>query len=426
MAVAGNSRITDKAWSLIAKACRWIGAIGAAGLLCLIGASLWYAHQVHEATACQEGSVPNNVVLSTADATGVRILGIQPNDVQLNHILCVRVDNVVTKAKRDELEANLLLAQKAVDTATGKSETAGQPHAPAIDPRIADALQSKAQTDLAAAKAAMQDALKPRVMVLYLNGKASPLTATASADWAPHTLTFEITAPDDANSADAAYWRSLLAEPTSEGRIPLRVGVAEQGAPPPVVNLTGVSGKTQSEALTFLLYTPRFMRLAAAAMVAIMLGLFGVAYSSTLLRMGGEGSAYSLSLVQMAIWLVLTSTGFVYIWLVAGQWQNVFSSGLFVLIGISGATATAARIMDRDQPAPASAGFFYDLVGNWQGGAVQLQRLQIIVWTAILALIFCWNVVAKLTLTSFDANLLILTGIANGVYVSLKPQEQKP
>jgi len=57
---------------------------------------------------------------------------------------------------------------------------------------------------------------------------------------------------------------------------------------------------------------------------------------------------------------------------------------------------------------------------------VQLQRIQIIAWTVILALIFFWNVLSKLTLTSFDANLLVLTGIANGVYVSLKPQEKKP
>jgi len=419
-------------WSKIAGWCRKIGIAGVVGLVFLIAYSLYLSHEAHRGGGCFDEPV-QNVTVSESAPEGVRIIGIQPTDLELNRYLCIRVDNVVSATKQTALLADVTVAANAVKASDQTSKAAqaaaiGGSAAPAqADTKLADAAQTKAKADLDAAKAAFDDAQKPRTMILYLNGKASPLTAPARASPGPQTLTFEITAPEDANSADAAYWRSLLASPTKDGRIPLRIGVAEQGAPAPLVNLYEVNGSNIKQPITFLIYTPYLKYGALAAMIAIVMLFFGMAYDTALLRMGREkDSAYSLALVQMAIWFVLTTTGFVYIWVVTGQFQNVFTSGLFVLIGISGATATAAFAIDRGQTAPTSNGFLYDIVGAWQGGDVQLPRLQIVAWTVILALIFFWNVLAKLTLTSFDTNLLVLTGIANGVYVSLKPQEPKP
>jgi hypothetical protein len=431
-----DSALGDTTWRKIAAASRKIGVAGFVGLILLIAYNLYQAHEANHGGDCFN-SLDANVSVPNVSAEGVRVIGIQPGEVELNRNLCVRVDNVVSATKQNALASDLTvaaIAAKASDQSTKmvrKATVAGagtEAAAPGLaDVKLAEAVQTKASADLDKAKAALDDAQKPRTMVLYLNGKASPLTATARAIPDPQTLTFEITAPEDANSADAAYWRALLATPTSNGRIPLRIGVAEQGAPAPLVHVTEVNAADGKRPLTFTIYRPYLKYGALAAMVAITLLFFGLSYDTTLLRIGREpDSAYSLALVQMAIWFILTTTGFVYIWVVTGQYQNVFTSGLFVLIGISGATATAAFAIERGHRAPTSNGFLYDIVGAWKGGEVQLQRVQILVWTIILALIFFWNVLGKLVLTSFDTNLLILTGIANGVYVSLKPQEPKP
>jgi hypothetical protein len=417
-------------WGTIAATCRVLGAVGLAVLIFAIAASLWISHEANNNGGC--GSKPlKNVDVSLA-ATGVRITGLQPAALELNHALCVQVDNVVAPTKEAELLANLRLSAEKVALAdvAAKSTTATTPAKPADTSSaatLADATQIAAKANLASAKNAFDEGQKGRTIVLYLNGKASPLKAVAQPIPGPQTLVFDIAAPDDASSADAAYWRSLLSEPAKDGRIPLRVGVAEEGAPAPPTSLNKVNGPTAKDKddVTFLLYTPWLMWTATVAMVGILLGIFGLAYGTTLFRGGSDtGSAYSLSLVQMAIWLILTTTGFVYIWIVTGQYLSVFTSGLFVLIGISGATAAVAQTLNRND-APRSNGFMNDIVGKWVGGEVQLQRLQVIAWTLILALIFIWNVLGKLVLTPFDTNLLVLTGIANGIYVSLKPQEKK-
>jgi len=427
---------SEVTWRKIANACRRIGLAGFVGLILLIGYNLYQSREANNGVDCFK-AVASNVAVSDTPGEGVRVIGIQPDEVELNRHLCIRVDNVVSAAKQNALASDVTVAAIAAKVSDQSSKMvrnasaagAGTENAaPGLaDVKLAEAVQTKASADLDRAKAALDDAQKPRTMVLYLNGKASPLTATARAMPGPQTLTFEITAPEDANSADAAYWRALLATPTSNGRIPVRIGVAEQGAPAPLIQVSEVNGADGPTPLTFLIYRPYLKYGALVAIVAISLLFFGLSYDTTLLRIGREpDSAYSLALVQMAIWFILTTTGFVYIWVVTGQYQNVFTSGLFVLIGISGATATAAFAMERGHKAPTSNGLFYDIVGAWQGGEVQLQRVQILVWTLILALIFFWNVLGKLMLTSFDTNLLILTGIANGVYVSLKPQEPKP
>lgn len=431
-----ESATGDVTWRKIAIACRRIGLAGFVGLILLIAYNLYLAHEANHGVDCLKFTAAN-VAKPDPAPEGVRVIGVQADDIELNRSLCVRVDNVVSAAKQNALASDVTVAAIAAKVSDQSSKlvrnatVAGagtDAAAPGLaDVKLAEAVQTKASADLDKAKAALEDAKKPRTMILYLNGKASPLTATARATPDPQTLTFEITAPEDANSADAAYWRSLLATPTSNGRIPIRIGIAEQGAPAPLVSVSEVAAANGPQALTFLIYRPYLKYGALVAIVAITLLFFGLAYDTTLLRIGREpDSAYSLALVQMAIWFVLTTTGFVYIWVVTGQYQNVFTSGLFVLIGISGATATAAFAMERGHKAPTSNGLFYDIVGAWQGGEVQLQRVQILVWTIILALIFFWNVLGKLMLTSFDTNLLVLTGIANGVYVSLKPQEPKP
>ena len=70
-----------------------------------------------------------------------------------------------------------------------------------------------------------------------------------------------------------------------------------------------------------------------------------------------------------------------------------------------------------------SQGFLDDLVCDSEGA--KLQRIQMIVWTCILAAIFVWNVFWNFVLVDFDTNLLLLMGIASSTYLGFKTQEKR-
>jgi len=46
-------------------------------------------------------------------------------------------------------------------------------------------------------------------------------------------------------------------------------------------------------------------------------------------------------------------------------------------------------------------------------------------WTLVFGGIYVWNVLDQLVLTDFDSNMLVLLGIANGVYAGFKTQEKQ-
>ena len=58
------------------------------------------------------------------------------------------------------------------------------------------------------------------------------------------------------------------------------------------------------------------------------------------------------------------------------------------------------------------------------GEGAKLQRIQVMAWTSILALIFVWNVVSYFNFVDFDKYLLLLMGIANSSYLGFKPFEK--
>jgi len=74
--------------------------------------------------------------------------------------------------------------------------------------------------------------------------------------------------------------------------------------------------------------------------------------------------------------------------------------------------------------APRSEGFLVDLVSDNRG--VSVHRFQMVAWAAILGVMFLIEVLARLAMPEFDANLLGLLGISSGTYLGLKIPEQKP
>ena len=70
-----------------------------------------------------------------------------------------------------------------------------------------------------------------------------------------------------------------------------------------------------------------------------------------------------------------------------------------------------------------SEGFLTDILSD--EGGISLQRLQMLGWTAILALIFIADVIGKLAMPEFSATLLGLMGISAGAYIGFKVPEKK-
>jgi hypothetical protein len=137
---------------------------------------------------------------------------------------------------------------------------------------------------------------------------------------------------------------------------------------------------------------------------------------------------FSLGRTQMALWLGLATAGFVFLWLTLGFYLDVMTASILVLIGINGATGLAAIAIDKPAagaappPQAESKGFLLDLVCDSNGP--QMHRIQVVVWTCILGMIFVWNTVWNFIFVNFDTNLLLLMGIANAMYLGFKPGEK--
>jgi cation transport ATPase len=63
-----------------------------------------------------------------------------------------------------------------------------------------------------------------------------------------------------------------------------------------------------------------------------------------------------------------------------------------------------------------------DILSDADG--VALHRLQIVVWTVILGVVFFAEIFRSFRLPTFDSNLLILMGISGATYVGFKFKEK--
>ena len=267
----------------------------------------------------------------------------------------------------------------------------------------------------------------PADIALHLNDERTKLSAKADAVPGPQLVIYPFGEHTDATTDAAKFWRALLAGKTKGGTMDLGVAVSRAAgptAPAPAL-------------IEFLVYKTGILWLGAAAMLVLVAAFSVFAANSTVLRdtattdaNGKPTGTYSLGRTQMALWLVLSVAGFIFLWLTLGFYINVITSAILVLLGINGVTGLAAILIDKPDPAavnPAPArtsqGFLEDLVCDSEGA--KLQRIQMIVWTCILAAIFVWNVFWNFVFVDFDTNLLLLMGIASSTYLGFKTQEKR-
>lgn len=297
-------------------------------------------------------------------------------------------------------------------------------------------------TYFAAERAAPRTGPAPRTATLqiFFDRHATPATLTLDIDAAGHAakpwtgwqwVKVPLRPATAADSADGKKWRALL---TGDGIAPLRavtIGMANKPA-----DADAVLPRAQAATVpTLEIFNLWLSVLGAAGIVAIATGIIMACWNTGLLRDrvplpgGADQPPFSLGRVQMAVWLVLSVGGYLAIWLITGARSGLITPGLLTLLGISGMSGLAARLIDVGTPAPASArsaGFFRDIVSEGYGAdrSVAVHRLQMLAWTLILGMIFVWTVLTSFSFPDFDSNLLLLMGISSGTYIGFKFPEK--
>lgn len=200
------------------------------------------------------------------------------------------------------------------------------------------------------------------------------------------------------------------------------------------------------------------------------------------LRSTTDLGPFSLAKVQMAWWLFFVVSAFLFIWLAVGDFNSLTTSTL-ILLGMSVATTVGSKIVDsskqktaqeliadqtaanpvKDQLAKAvtsevpelarevpalqaraiqleqgrlqlanlvrpdnektSSGFLTDIMSDENG--VSVHRFQMVAWTAVLTLVFVYQVYRTFAMPEFSSTLLTLMGISSGAYLTLKVPEKR-
>lgn len=328
--------------------------------------------------------------------------------LRLNRRLCIIVANV---GAPDEIAANnVALAAQHAAIATLTRDPAGS-NAAQLAERQASLAKLKTERDALTA---------PVSLALFIDDQRVPVTIPAKGAAEAQAITFKLKPTADAGSDDAMAWRDLLGGLSSGGSRTVQIGVGAADSARPAAKWT-----VKGHAARLEIFTPWIAWIAAGGFALLLAAIITAGRASSLLRDGDAKSTYSLGRVQMAFWLVVTLAGFVFIWVVTGQYQNVVNAGVFTLIGISGATGLAAAAIDQGGAPKPTRNFLADILSD-DGGDPQIHRIQVVLWTLVLGSVFVWNVVNSLILTDFDTNLLLLIGVANGIYAGFKTQEDKP
>jgi hypothetical protein len=314
-----------------------------------------------------------------------------------------------------------------------------------------------------------QPGLDPLTLRLCINEHRFPNVAPDRIG--PNELRFDMSAlrkdPDGG-------WLALAGSPPFIGRRTVTLAISAPGME--------IHGRDNAiPHLQLRIFDPWLLVLAACVFVIIMTIVFLLAVKTTILRDTTGGlthdtnpkAPYSLSKCQMAFWFSLILAGFLGLWVVTGDFNNIVTAQSLTLLGISSVTglgaiaidnarnparqtaATNAATVPNPPPVPAPAapsgtsapavsavatpnppanpppvlappghlGFWKDILTDDSGWA--FHRLQITIWTFVLGIVGVYAAFSNLALPTFDPNLLILMGISSGLYLGLKYPEQQ-
>ena len=226
---------------------------------------------------------------------------------------------------------------------------------------------------------------------------------------------------------DAEQWKLLLAGQPRITTLPVALAVVEPPESTPVgtaprlrfiSNASSAEFEVRPKARTNFIYV--FLGL-------LVVTVFELGRQSNLLRDAGPEPGpglrkpFSLSRTQLAVWLIVITGSYLFIWTILGT-TNPLNQTALILLGVALATGMTANAVDPPPAAaaaiPASKGFFKDLLSESEG--ITIYRLQLVVWTLVLVWVFGYAVWHDLAMPTFDNTLLGLMGISNASYVGGK------
>jgi hypothetical protein len=134
-----------------------------------------------------------------------------------------------------------------------------------------------------------------------------------------------------------------------------------------------------------------------------------------------ESRPYSLGRCQMAWWSFWVFISYISLYMVTGA-SDTLNDSILGLLGIGAGTALGAALIDRDKDNEIrkSQGFWTDILNSREQNGPGLHRLQLILWTMILTVIFIVSIFSKLSMPQFSSTLLALQGIVSGTYLGFK------
>lgn len=302
-------------------------------------------------------------------------------------------------------------------------------------------------------------------LTLFLQGERFDKVHPVAAQREAGTIDFKI--PGIGGSRPA--WKEILKNPPLDGlrRVDVSAGFDKAEVPFPPADPASIPS------LTLRLFDGTMLIVFGAAILAVVAFFVWLATKSDIIRddtlppLGRrQRKPFSFAKTQAALWFLVIFCSFVFIALVTGDIQGVLNPQALILLGIGAGTTLAAAMVDasksetvseqrtsiqasmdrlveeiksepdgkakpeqeaklsemRDAVRPASRNLFLDIVTDKNG--ITLYRLQALLWTLVLMVIFVAKVFSDLTFPEFDPALLGLMGISSGVYLGFKIPER--
>jgi len=324
----------------------------------------------------------------------------------------------------------------------------------------------------------------PADLVLFLEGKALPGTRASvgksqlDTDGVTTTLlTYRITR-DLSSQTGRANWKEVLVAAQNRPELSVSTGL-ENGTPAVSSALLTLDVMPQDKLILWWLLA------AVGGVIFFLIALKTNALrdaepdvvEGTADKANPKGRAYSLARVQMALWTVLILYAYMFVWVLTGEYKGTIPASAVGLMGISLATFGTAAAIDaakakenqaklkqfeeeheaklkeldkkiteqhekkpelgpgdkkllteynllKDRAKVCPNEIFYEDISTSEKG-VSLHRLQFILWTLALAVVFVVTVWKTLAMPDFDATLLGLMGLTSGAYAGLKLPEAK-
>lgn len=258
------------------------------------------------------------------------------------------------------------------------------------------------------------------------------------------------------NAAQRSAWDQLLGQRWAEQfNLEPRLAI---GKDLPLV----IDGTPNFRVASLWLVIPVFV----AAFVGFILTFWKLMHVKGILRDGGS-LCYSLGKSQLAFWGLLIIASFIGVYAVTHSIEDI-DPHVLILLGITAMTAlgsasigtgddaktlaaqieatkTAVTRLQTALPAPATAdaivraqtdiatketaigtapvskGFWLDILND--GNGTSFHRLQVVIWTAVLGIVFIVQVLHVISMPVFPDTLLVLMGISNGTYIGYKFKE---